>query len=473
MESSVQPWQLTDGDLLREITELDLLADRVALRRAVLVAEAETRGATQKHGLSTAEWLNHTHRVSLRSARAQVLEAVELTAHEATMAAVARGEVSMAQARVVVDAVGQLPDEFSADQVLDAELMLLDHCGDFDPVWLRKLGRRAVAIIAPEVADARDEAALMALERRARRDRWFSWRADGCGSVLFKGQLPAVEAELVIETLTAIVTPATPVVEAVAAVPEPVEAAVDLAGLPVDPETGWSVMTPEAADVTVQDQVVTPLRRRPVNADDLKDVRSANQRHADALVELCRGWNPEHGEAARPRVVVTIGLDALQQGTGKLGSATLVTTGEPVSVGEARRLACDAGIVPAVLGGQGQVLDLGRERRLATGACRQALILRDRGCAFPGCEKPPRECEAHHILPWWQGGPTALGNLVLLCAHHHRLVEPNRVDPAERTWKVEVNPHTGWAEFGPPENLFNLGGRVRMLHPRLHPALAS
>jgi hypothetical protein len=61
-------------------------------------------------------------------------------------------------------------------------------------------------------------------------------------------------------------------------------------------------------------------------------------------------------------------------------------------------MACCAGIIPAVLGTTGQVLDLGRERRLFTGAARRALILRDRGCAFPGCDRPPKWTEGHHIL---------------------------------------------------------------------------
>jgi hypothetical protein len=61
-----------------------------------------------------------------------------------------------------------------------------------------------------------------------------------------------------------------------------------------------------------------------------------------------------------------------------------------------------------VLSGPSQVLDLGRERRLITGPLRRALVLRDRGCAFPGCDRPPRWCDAHHITHWANGGPTNL-----------------------------------------------------------------
>jgi hypothetical protein len=97
-------------------------------------------------------------------------------------------------------------------------------------------------------------------------------------------------------------------------------------------------------------------------------------------------------------------------------------SGDRVSPATVRRLACDAQILPIVLGGTGQVLDAGRARRLATGPLRRALVVRDRGCAFPGCDRPARWCQAHHIIGWIRGGRTDLANLVLLCRHHHRLV---------------------------------------------------
>jgi hypothetical protein len=94
---------------------------------------------------------------------------------------------------------------------------------------------------------------------------------------------------------------------------------------------------------------------------------------------------------------------------------------EPVTPALARRIACDAGIIPAVLGGASEVLDLGRERRLASPAQRRALALRDNGCAFPACDRPPPWTDAH-LKSWAQGGPTDVDNLVLLCGPHHDLV---------------------------------------------------
>ncbi|WP_370469228.1 HNH endonuclease signature motif containing protein [Micromonospora profundi] len=87
-------------------------------------------------------------------------------------------------------------------------------------------------------------------------------------------------------------------------------------------------------------------------------------------------------------------------------------------------------------------MDLGRQRRLITGPLRRALVLRDRGCAFPGCDRPPRWCDAHHIHHWADGGPTTLTNAVLLCGHHHRHLH-------HTDWNVRLTAD-GHPEFIPP-----------------------
>ena len=96
--------------------------------------------------------------------------------------------------------------------------------------------------------------------------------------------------------------------------------------------------------------------------------------------------------------------------------------GGALSATEIRRLACTAGIVPAVLGGKGEVLDLGREQRAFTPAQQLALILRDRTCRAEGCDIPGTWAEAHHWIPWSRGGKTDLANAVLLCSHYHHRV---------------------------------------------------
>jgi hypothetical protein len=109
---------------------------------------------------------------------------------------------------------------------------------------------------------------------------------------------------------------------------------------------------------------------------------------------------------------VTIPYDKLMD---DLRDANLVGENQELTPAQARQLACDADILPAVLGGQSEILDLGRAARLASPAQRAALQLRDKGCVFAGCGAKPNDCHTHHIQPWAQGGTTSLDNLVSLC----------------------------------------------------------
>jgi HNH endonuclease len=97
------------------------------------------------------------------------------------------------------------------------------------------------------------------------------------------------------------------------------------------------------------------------------------------------------------------------------------------------------------LGGDGQVLDVGQARRLFTGALRRALVARDGGCDFPGCDRPARWCHGHHVKAWTAGGATALDNGVLLCGHHHRVIHQDE-------WQVRMAAD-GRPEFIPPAYL--------------------
>ncbi len=142
--------------------------------------------------------------------------------------------------------------------------------------------------------------------------------------------------------------------------------------------------------------------------------RTAAQRRAAALAEVVR--RAVGAEPGRPTISVTIGLDDLVDAT---GCGHVDDTGEPVLAETVRRLACDARIIPVVLGGTSEPIDVGRAARAVTPAQRRALTLRDRGCVFPGCDRPPGWCDGHHIVHWADGGPTDMANLALLCNHHH------------------------------------------------------
>lgn len=136
---------------------------------------------------------------------------------------------------------------------------------------------------------------------------------------------------------------------------------------------------------------------------------------------------------------------------GRAEQAGLLDPDTAIAAGDLRRLCCDADLTPVVLGTASDLLDVGRTARLVTPTLRRALSLRDGGCTFPGCEAPDTRCDAHHITPWWAGGATTLGNLVLLCAHHHGVVEPPRFwsgAPPDR-WQVRIGTG-GTPEFLPP-----------------------
>jgi hypothetical protein len=115
-------------------------------------------------------------------------------------------------------------------------------------------------------------------------------------------------------------------------------------------------------------------------------------------------------------MVVKVDLQHLHDG---LGSAEL-DTGIQVSASQARRLSCEAGIIPAVLGGRSEVLDWGRKLRLHTSIQRAAKSLTYNSCATAGCDRPFAWCEIHHPKWWSKGGRTDLENAVPLCGFHHR-----------------------------------------------------
>src|SRR4051794_29516624 len=176
--------------------------------------------------------------------------------------------------------------------------------------------------------------------------------------------------------------------------------------------------------------------------DEGPDLRSPQERYGDAFSDAidlalnCPELPRQAGE--RAHVMVTVSLEDLKSG---VGTALLGDVGT-ISAAEARLHACDCKIIPAVLGARSEPLDLGRVRRLVSPGLRRALYLRDRGCAFPGCHRPPRHCQGHHIRPWADGSPTELGNLVLTCAHHHRLLHRSG-------WEVRIAAD-GLPEFLPP-----------------------
>ncbi|MFC5997040.1 DUF222 domain-containing protein [Pseudonocardia hispaniensis] len=195
-------------------------------------------------------------------------------------------------------------------------------------------------------------------------------------------------------------------------------------------------------DAALFDAIATVLdaTSAPLTAED---DRTTAQRQAAALAEVC-GYVLDHadrvlpeGGGHRPHLNVLIRLENLES----RARAAVLDLGGTLTPPELRRLACDAAVIPIVLNGAGQPLDVGRSTRTIPDGLRRAIAARDGGCAFPGCGRTPSWCQIHHIQAWEHGGPTARDNLVMLCRTHHRLMH-------HPGWLVRLR--DGLPEFIPP-----------------------
>ena len=176
---------------------------------------------------------------------------------------------------------------------------------------------------------------------------------------------------------------------------------------------------------------------------ELADPRTIPRIAADALIDVARhmmGCTTAPGTLPHTTLVVRMTLEQLETG---LGAAQLDGVEEPITAGAARLLAADAELIPAVLGGKSEVLDLGVGRRLFSNAQRIAFAERDAGCAVTGCGRPPSYTEAHHIHWWSHGGHTNLNNGILLCTGHHHVIHQG--------WTVQVIDNVPW--FIPPARI--------------------
>ncbi|GAA3322549.1 hypothetical protein GCM10017711_06800 [Paeniglutamicibacter sulfureus] len=162
--------------------------------------------------------------------------------------------------------------------------------------------------------------------------------------------------------------------------------------------------------------------RYPGETRDEANARRRAQRLSGALLEALRSWmDPAAAQPGMPlnsRVELLVMIDYAAL-TGALETAGFTSHGQYISAAAARRLACNAGITPVVMGGEGQPLDVGRRKRFFTKGQRRAIAARDRGCANPGCSMPVHRCEAHHLKSFSEGGKTEVSNGLLLCIRCH------------------------------------------------------
>ena len=196
-------------------------------------------------------------------------------------------------------------------------------------------------------------------------------------------------------------------------------------------------LDPEAS--AVLEAALGPLAAPRPSTEGGPDLRGSDERRGEALIEIVRrGVAAAEGVPVTDKATlfVTMDFDGLRDRTGS--GSTL--TGDLLAPETVRRLACDASLIPMVLGTTGEILDVGRTLRLCPPKMLKALWIRDGGCTFPGCSRPSTWCDAHHVVHWANGGATDLSNMALLCARHHTKVHQRdfraTVDAAGVTWHV-------------------------------------
>jgi hypothetical protein len=173
--------------------------------------------------------------------------------------------------------------------------------------------------------------------------------------------------------------------------------------------------------------------------DGIPDLRDAERRYADAFADICTraGADPaaprHRGEP--PHINVTISYEALR---GQLGQPPgLVDHGAPISADTARMWACDAKIIPIVLGSRSEPLNIGRATRLWPPSIARAITTRDQGCILPGCDRPPSWTRIHHLQFWADGGTTSLENGALVCETHHTAIH-------HQGWTIHIKNGLPW-----------------------------
>jgi Domain of unknown function (DUF222) len=365
--TAVDPHALGSAGLIVELEELIEARDRLDAVIASRLQAADVCGATvDECGRSTRGWLVEEMRRSPNEARRVLFVARSLPSYPLVASAFAAGDISADHARVIVSCLRELRTE----QREWASEVLIEAARSMDPTTLGQV------VLGIRLRTGADESREAAAERRYA-GRWAR------AATTFDGMLH-LEAML-------------------------------------DPEAGRTVVA--ALDA------LTHQNHTDHDAVAAVDARTVPQRRADALVDLAHyslsgGVLPDHG-GDRPTVMVTIDYQTL---AGQIGDTFTAATlngpygPTPITPQAARRIACDADILPALLGRDGTILNLGRSQRTWTTTQRRAARLRDQGCVFPKCQASLNHCDLHHIQHWARGGPTDHDNSAHLCHFHHWLV---------------------------------------------------
>jgi hypothetical protein len=370
--STTPLWSMTAdeaGDVLVLLTQVRSQLDALQMR---VLRHAETVGTGSYVGATATSWWASATRTTRAEAHRSSHLAAAIERYDDVASALASGELRTDQARVVVEAVDGLPADVEGWVPAAATQFLLDHAADHDAKALRVLGRRVLEVVDPAAADAEEARRLEGEEWDARAAASFTMADDGHGRSHGRFTIPTLHADILRKHLMAIVFPGR--------------------------------LAASSADTATAGRTLTRHRM--------------GQAFLDYIESRPAGSVPSAG-GVPATVVVTMDLETL---LGGLEAASL-DTGSRISAGEARRIACRAGIIPLVLGGPSVVLDAGRKRRFHAEPQRIAMGVRDGGCTAAGCDAPPAFCHAHHDeIPWSRNGGTSVEKGRLLCPKHHRLI---------------------------------------------------
>jgi hypothetical protein len=378
---AIEWWRCGDEELLERLGELERASRTLSAVMARVITETDARGLAGEFGYGNLpELLRDLLVITRADAKRRVERARQVAELPLVSEAADAGVLHPDHVAMIADTMAAIPEWASDEDRARTASILVEAAGSVDAWAIRRLGRSILVRLDQDGAPPND--AELAESKFAGPANEFRYAVKRSGRVAFSGE--------------------------------------------VDPETG-AILTGAISALAVPQ----PL-----------DVRTVAERHGDAFADLVRlvadaGSLPEEG-GQKPHVTVTVSLDALREGVGTatLGDTALLTASE------ARRIACDSGIVPMVLGSRSEPLDIGRETRTIPAAIRKALVHRDGGCTFPGCDRPPQWTDAHHITAWADGGPTALSNLTLLCRQHHSLIHHSR-------WHIDMD--SGTPMFIPPK----------------------
>lgn len=364
------------------IREVDRAIRRLQAVRLALVAAAERARVADAAGMSgTGAWLAAHTRTDGTEAASEVKLATALAdSLPTTRAALEAGEVSTAHAAVIASTAAALPKDLGAGDRAAVEAALVRQARLVDPARLRKAARRALAVAERDQAavDTHEDAQLRADEGRAWRRTRLTLHDNLDGTTSGHFTVPTLAAHILRKAVQQMASPRRFSQRAAA-----------------DGATNARAQREAFAEVDWA------------------------QRYGQAFAELLEHLPTDrlNGKVAAT-VVVTVEHEKL---LAQVGAARL-DCGPDLSASEVRRVACNAGVLPAVLGGSSLPLDLGRTARFFTEHQRVALASVYDSCAAVGCDRPYAWSELHHEDPWAAGGSTDLRKAIPLCGHHHRRV---------------------------------------------------